>query len=364
MNNTTETEVKHKEINSKVWYLLILPVLLLSILVFAYFFMSEESIEQEQEFEEEVPIEVTTERKLEGEIYLTLSPLGGVDEPNLYRLDIASSELEPIFEEEEGIRNYMASFSSDLDNMVFVRSYEDDSSQILILDKQTQEITEVTSRSEFFLRNPSFSPDGEKILYWTYENEENPWGVGVQAEENSIYISTIDGTQEKIAQGVYPFFTPTGDSIIFIKNDGLYSFDLENKSEELMINLFTAESPISLPDRDLWGWGGLRAAYSQSDEALIITDYVNEKIHLFDVNSLSPFSYTEMISYDVNKPNWPTFAPLGGYFLIQEYELIQDSSNPILSFFLLEEGEPERVHTFRINNYEVGYIWAADWVVR
>lgn len=300
--------------------------------------------------------------KLEGEMYLTLSPLD-FDEPNLYRLELPSFNLEPIFEGSEH-RNSMASFSPDSENMVFVRGYDEDwTSQLLILQKDTQEIVELTSRLDTLLRNPEFSKDGDSVVYWAYEGDESPipWGLGYEAEENTIYLMPIDGDSQKIANGVYPIFIEE-NVIAFIKNDGLYSLNLDTMEETLMLELFEEGSFITMPDNRTWSWGGLRVDYSSQESMLSIADFVNEKIHFFEVESLNPFEYSEVHTLDGDRPHWPVFSPTGDYFVVLEFQK-RGTSYPFLSFFYLDETLPKRIDSFGLRDYDIGYISSPSWIV-
>ncbi len=352
-----ETEFENKKQKNLLLWIIAIPLAFLSVLLLYLLVFSEADSDVFKRDEKERP----KFHRLEGEIYLTLTPLGE-DSPDLYRLSMPSFTLEPVFEESE-YRNYMASFSSDLKNMVFARGYEDSTFQILLLDEETQEISEVTPRTEFFVRNPMFSPSGDKIVYWLYENEQNPWGVGVKAEENSIYISSLDGEREKVANGVYPFFAPEGEVIMFVKNDGLYSLDLKTGDEELMIKLFTSESIVTLPEFDALGWAALRVNYSFAENILAITDSVNKEVHVFELETLIPFEYSSVKTFDASKPNWPVFSPEGDYFFILEYQE-QSPGFPLLSFLYLDSEMPERIDSFTINNYDVVYMWSGDWIIR
>jgi Tol biopolymer transport system component len=357
-------EQKNNGVDPKVWLLLLLPLAMIIMFVLVYVSFSpkqEEKVEQEENLESQIEETPQTTSKLEGEVYLTLAP-PGIDTPDIYRLDLASSKLEPVFEEFENL-NYMPNFSSDLEKMIFVRAYDDDTSQILLLDEQTNEISEITSRSEFFLRNPIFSSDGEKIVYWKYENEQNPWGVGAQAEANSIYITTLDGEKEKVANGVYPFFVSDGGEIVFLKDDGLYNLNLDTGVETLMMALFLPESFIVLPEHDTLGWANLRINYSSEDNVLIITDSSQGQIHVFKVDSLVPFVYTDVQSIDAGNPNWPVFHPRGGYFLIKESQT-RGLAYSFINFYRLDNDMVEAIHSFDLRDYDLGYIWSADWIVR
>ncbi len=352
---------ENKSVNKfdkRLLYLLLLPILLLLFyLAFLYFTPSEQ--EEQEEIAQEERVDVI--HNLEGEVYLTLSPLE-TQRPNIYRLSLPFLTLEPLFEEPQYL-NYMAKPCPERENLLFVRAYEDNTSQILLLNKETEEITEVTSASEFFERNPVFSSDGEKITYWIYEGDGLSWGVGEDPEDNSIYVSSLSGEKEKVANGVFPLFTPDDENIIFIKNDGLYSLNLTNDSESKLMPLFTSESIVNLPDDDIWGWANLRVNYSEMEKMLIITDSANEKSHIFELESLIPFNYQKVHSIDTDTPNWPVFYSGGDYMLMQEFETVEPYF-PIISFWFLGGQEPERILTFSLEDYDIGYIWLTDWITK
>lgn len=351
-------EVKSKD-NKRVLILSSVFVLLCICLGLVYFlFLREDSV-----FEEKVSELEKTEGP-RGEIFLTLSPLGEEKPPNIYTLNLETMELDEYFNDSENA-NFMGSFSSDGNRMVFVRVYVDEveeklEGQILILNELTGEEIELTERFNYFPRNPKFSPDNAQIVYWMVEKED-----GENPEDSSIYILNLDGESEKITEGAFPLFSPDGKYLLVLKNDGLYTVDLVTKEEHFVLeytpDVLDEYYEIGEMEKELPNWLNFRMSYSYEKNLLMLTETISSDLFILEVASWSPFEYEILFDADFYTPNWPVFSPCGKYFAIQEFAS-EDSSSSHVGVFDLETLEREK--SFSLEIFERDYIWLTDWLIK
>ncbi len=379
LNNVQSKPKEDGKIDSRVWYLLLLPLLLFVFLVLLYFYLTEDAeekeereIENEQEYivqegkeafleQREEMSETFVESGLEGEIYLTLSPFNYEDEgfvvqPNIYRFDLATEELAPHpFFEGSYNHNYMASFSSDSEKMTFVKSYEGENHRVMVLNPSTEELRSLTPFLGFFPRNPRFSPDDEEVIYWGGGELQSPEG-------SSIYISSLDGEQREVANGAYPVYSPDGTSVIFLKNDGLYILDLKTKEEYLAIDLTDKEV---FPNLRLVGpdWYAFRFNISPEGDFLIVTHTLaSDSNRIFEVSSWDPFEYEDYAEPEFSQPIWPVFSPDARYLALEEYRFDGEQDSLRLSIYDVEN--MEIVGNTCLENYELDYVWVSDWIIK
>ncbi len=310
---------------------------------------------------------------LEGEIYLTLSPLE-TNKPNIYKLDLETMELEEYFKDSP-YRNYVGKFTSDFQKMMFVRLYADDMSQVLLLDESTQKISEITSKSEFFPRDPVFSPDNAHIAYWVYEGEENelPFGFGKKPENHKIYISDLEGNEQYVADGVFPLFGTNKEEIYFFKKEGIYKKNLENNEESLWFdfvmdrfNPFEEMIQAGEIRADVEIWMTMRFNFSKDRELFIISDTFDSIVYVCELNLSSAVACEEgplVPPFGPSSPNWPVFSPIGNYVVMQTVKYLEGAHQNQISIFSLL-GEIENLKDFDLSKYEQQNIWVSDWILR
>ena len=393
MNNQQEEIKKNKEsLTEKKWPLVVLSILILFTLVFLiyFYFNTKPDSEVDIVYRDDVTDQETS---LEGTIYLTLSP-GEENNPNIYTLDLSTGEFSPVFETlvESGAQlNYMSKFSSDLRQKVFYRwsvetlidqdkaaefgevdlteeMYEEllisheEYGNLFILDMETEELSELIPRSDLGIRNPHFSSDGQYVVYWTEE-------PGLQEEfsipeSHGIYISSLDGTQEEITQGAFPQFSPSGESLVFLGSEGLYTIDLESRERILILDTVfeDLEDPFVQPEEYAVPpvWSSIRFNYSPVNNLLVVTDTLSQRGRFYEIESWDPLNLDLVYDIELYSPNWPVFSPCGNYLVLQEYEPTQRRHSQVAIY---ELGSFERLKAFDLLGYNLEAIWITDWII-
>ncbi len=292
---------------------------------------------------------------LEGKIYLTLSPFDSGSErlqTHIYFFDLATSELKSFFEIDDSHYNdYMSSFSPDLSEMIFVQEYEEQKSKIMMWNVDSEELLGLTSLLDFFARNPRFCAKGENIVFWGGTDMSTP-------ENSSVYFVSLDGEKEELTRGAYPVCSPEGQYVLFLKNDGLYSFNLDTGEEKQAVDLTDEEL---FPGLNLsgMGWYGFRFNVSNNGELLAITNTLGGPSVLLGIDSWKPFEYELLKEFSFAQPLWPVFSPCNNYLAVQGFYTEGDYPTQ-LSIYDLDT--LERVGGFSIEGFDLDYIWISDWI--
>lgn len=127
----------------------------------------------------------------------------------------------------EGILAFEPAFSPDGNSILYVTWDDENLGQIMemnLASKQSQTIT----KKQGIYRTPRFSPDGKQIIYRKEAGNTNQGFV--HTKEPGIYLMTANGNDPKLitAQGENPFFAADGKSIFF--QTGGYLFGSLKKS--------------------------------------------------------------------------------------------------------------------------------------
>ncbi len=284
------------------------------------------------------------------ELYLTMVLDAEGKKGNIYRLDLDRFEMEPVFDEGD---NFGGSFSTDGQQMVFVRAYGD-SSQILIYKEETAEVTEITSKMDGFLRDPKFSPDGNNIVFWSVENDTPV-----------IYMSNLEGEVEKLTEGFRPLFSKDGKYLLFLQEQGLYTFNLKDSTQKWV---------FKFEDFEENSWDSLTLALSSKNNIIISNTSLLKK-YILEFDNLKNFVIEGALYLDSNflttPHSWAQYSPNGSSFVnIEEMSEVEEGQfKYMLVFYNKEDFSIGEVYEFEdyILNLEdsvVEEVWVTDWVIR
>ena len=114
----------------------------------------------------------------------------------------------------------------------------------------------------FFCANPSWSPDGTKILFdqGIPSIPEDPW------HRSKILMMDIQNkNQSSLDYGSFPSWSPDGKKIIYVKYAGIWEMDANggNKKNLLNIHSYSLEHPT-------WSLDGKKIAYSYNNGIYIM----------------------------------------------------------------------------------------------
>ncbi|MBL7045923.1 MAG: PD40 domain-containing protein [Parcubacteria group bacterium] len=288
-----------------------------------------------------------------GTMYLTLIPDNFTKPQGIYEFSTKSRGLEE-FVLDRKTPAHLRNVSFLGDKMVYILNVfdldglEEYYSQVYIADFEGRNRKQITN-SNSDKRNPVLSPDGSTIAFQsTLNGERNRDALeSARVERFAIFTTDLEGNERFIAQGVQPHFSPDGKSILFLKNKGLYLFNLESRRIERVWDMNEGLTYMGMKldlsdDRKLLAWSSANA-----NDLLVLS-----------IDSWSPFSAIIKSRYEVTG-FWPKFSPDGKYLAFQEVSDVEEINNQHLVVFKLSDGSKRTV--LELDDYYQEPLWVNDW---
>lgn len=219
--------------------------------------------------------------------------------------------------------NASPSFSPDGNQIMFLSARRDtnqdgklnalDNKGIYSVDINTQKETRIVS-DQWDNANPLFSPDGKKVVFLSRRHDTNQDGKINSLDNWGIYLTDIStGEETQIVSDAYqnkfPSFSPDGQKILYCswraRNSGIYLWDLNGETEEQLIsdeydNTFPSFSPRG--NRILYAsWRN----DTNGDGTIDLRD--NTSIYVLDLSRHQEW----MAISDRSSNLFPTFSPDG-----------------------------------------------------
>jgi len=180
--------------------------------------------------------------------------------------------------------------------------------QIVLLNKPrgTSEFKSVklTESKSYFKRDITLSGDDDILAFAALDKadpNDDPYSFG-PSSWSIFVVPDSDRKEQFVTNGKSPTFGPDRQ-ILFIKDDGIYMTDVNNKSE---IKIYDA-GENALIARDQLG-------ISLDNNLLALSQPLSQKLRIFSISSWSPFSMS--LLKEIDGPGLqPTFSPDGNYVM-------------------------------------------------
>jgi Tol biopolymer transport system component len=261
-------------------------------------------------------------RDLAGNIYLTLVPYPTTesDSSDLYTYDIKTQKLEKIFDTDllkytgkktpDGKK--VAYFGKEKSDVLNIFRLTDESLKLYLYDSETN--THVSTVDTFLLANKvgGWSPDSAHLVYTgqpqlvaTREEflQPNNWSVNVLDVDNSIGL---------IGEGTNPIWSPDGENILYLKNDGLYVYNVATAVSQKFYDLNQYhEAKINI-----------KFTISPNGKYLFLTSPDDNSAVLFSINSLNTLALTvvDQILTPNSYTSIPQFSPDSRYVVYHQVD--------------------------------------------
>lgn len=284
-------------------------------------------------------VEVTEEiPEPSGTILLDLAPLG---EQNYFQhhYDTKTGDLERV----RGL-GYSASDARDGRSLVAIDN-DGDARSVFVFDSKTDAHEPFTSGDTAIKMLPALSPDGTHVAYMVYPNDIKDVH---NTQAWSIFIAEKGNDPERIALGTDPHWSPDGKHLLFVGEDGLRLFDVE---EQVIINAWELADGQS--------YVGMKIDVSNDGEKLAWSNTENSEIVVARIVSWDPFiaKVQERIPTDAF---WPTFSPDGDWLAYQEVEWGTPNQSPRLMLYHIPTGES--MFATDLAEYDQERMFITDWV--
>lgn len=224
--------------------------------------------------------------------------------------------------------------------------------QVAILDRKTKNIEFTTNAANTIKATPRWAPNGEKIAFAEIPIEERER----MSEPDAWTIKTVNigsGEEEEITSGVQPHFSPDGNSLLILKNEGLHLIGIEDDTDERVWDV-----------NDGFAHNGMKIGLSNDKDMLAWSSANIETMLVFDIHSWEPFdaSIREQFS---TRAFWPVFSPDNQYLAFQEVDSSAEinegrrAGNPRLVVYDFESGEKQTI--VDLSDFYQQAMWINDW---
>lgn len=200
-----------------------------------------------------------------------------------------------------------------------------------------------------------WSPDEKQVAFMSTYSEAPTESSKEEAEKVSfsdinrwgIFVSDLLGEEEFIANAVHPFFSPDSKSVLALKREGLFLFNIES-GQGKKVHDFGVEVPISM-QMDL----------SDDGKRLVISDPIKRDITIYDVTSWDDFEMTEKKKIETRDSyvSWPKLHPTNEKYLITEE--IYENGEIHLDAYNLENDQKHQI--LDLSKYDHSRLWVNDW---
>lgn len=260
---------------------------------------------------------------LQGNFLLSLVPVQEKARFDIYSYSLGTDSWTRHFESSSPRNKYYLNFSPGLSNsrthIAFARKTDRDAPlQIFIAKLDGTELRRITNVPEPFKRNPVWSPNDNRIAYIAHNTKTSATDPNPEIPESwSVYITDLDGTVNKVAVGTNPIFSPDGQTLLVLQNDGLHAFDVSDPSKPQDNGLVFETSGGRASQT-------MKIGVSRDKSMLAWPSVATGETHVFRIDSWDPFLTTPHMSIRA-KAYWTVFSPDGRYLAQMEVQSVHDT---------------------------------------
>lgn len=250
---------------------------------------------------------------------------------------------------------FSPSFSDDEKMMVFSQNKKSEGvSQIYVASLDGTNSRQITRSSEVFKREPVISPDNKLIAYIVQRTDVKEVEGAELPESWTVFLTDFSGKAIKVSNGTNPLFSPDGEKLLVLKNDGIHLFDIRDTMEvkEIGLVLVTAGGRASQT---------MKLSLSRDRNMLAWSSPGKNNLMVYKITSWNTFSATPFKSIPI-KAYWSVFSPDGTHLGIQEIRLSPKTGNEYIVIVAYELKTSTLVDVVKLNKYANEYFWFGGWV--
>ncbi len=218
-----------------------------------------------------------------------------------------------------------------------------------ILDHTTGEVREISSNNMPFKREPVWSSDASTVAYVATQASTHEEDGHHTPERWEVYVVDISGEERFIARGYSPVFSPDGNTLLILRNDGLWAYDI------------SSSTPVG---RVVWGIKGeaddmMKINLSPDFKKLAWSNHHSQQVALFEIDDWDALALRsiEQISGSVV---WSVFSPDSTHLAMEVFDDVDGKpENPRIVLRDLSSGKEKLLQSLK--GYNVDYLWITDW---
>lgn len=286
---------------------------------------------------------------MKGAIYMNLAPPNSVIS-SPFKFDFETNSLSKVKLKPNSVV-LTQSFSIDGTTAVYSGILNTESSsvfQIYIKDVESGKNTRITKTKTVVKRHPEFSPDSSLIAYTTREERDADMLV---PENWNVYVIDREGNEKFTTSGSYPKWSPDGTQLLILRNDGLYTYDIQTGKSTLQWKIVNGVVTM-----------GMMYDVSQDGKLLAWTNPKAQRIFMAEILSWSPFSF-EIKTPVLTEAFWPVFSPDGNFLAFEEVDIDYnddlDPTNPRLVIYDIYNKYKQEI--VDLSDYNQMALFLSDW---
>ena len=358
---------KNKQHIAKYVYITIIFVLIIFILtILTGFcpFCSKETLQQKnnnivggiKDADRGVLVQKEKRFNLSGSLYLTLLPNDKSRVISVYSYNINSTKFKNLLLSK--YLNISSKISPDGKQIAFAR-YKNGVIQIFVTDIATGNSKKISENNIRYKREPIWSPNGNSIAYIAYNgkngnNSHNP-------ESWKVYVVGVGSNAENerfITNGYNPIFSPNGNSLLVLKNKGLFLYNLTKDAKPIKVWGVLGEKEFGA-----YIHSHMKLSLSNNGKMLAWSDHhrlPKGGLTLFTISSWKPFSMKikKQLSGGFI---FSVFSPNDKYLAVETYDEGQNSQliNGRVLVYNIDTFDFKNV--FNLGGFSVRLLWLTDW---
>ncbi len=279
-----------------------------------------------------------------GSIFLTLRPKDGSG-MGIYEFNIKENQLKPYYFSET-MPVFTGRFGdNESESKLFVSQGLPDG-WYQIMEVMNGAVKQLTESKIGMKRHPFWSNTHNALIYGG--KEEITPSLGAPGEF-SVFLKEEGKTEVKITTGAIPTLTPDGNSLVVLRDDGLYKVSILGTSSEKIWGMTQGTTSLNMH-------------FSISDLGKYIAwtspDY--KKISVMQVATWEPFKGNVRYVIDTHA-FWPVFSPDEKYLAFERVNWT-DPKNPIdPELVVMDLTSLEQKVVKKLDDYDQFYMFMNDW---
>lgn len=291
----------------------------------------------------------SSQPKLQGLIYLTLSPLGS-NSVDIYTYDPAHNVTAKLTQGPGW--SFMARAGGPQGIKAYFISNQDPVTGKIFATPQIEGITPTGSLTVFsntaaaIKRNPIYV---SALNTFIYEGQKTNL-ASTNPDDTSVYILTGESRGHYFTHGALAALAPN-NSIVVLRSDGLYLVPISTTTSNTGMLIWPSKTSTTLADQFAVSPLGNEIAWSFPGAGTI---------YLMKVQSWQPFVATPDKSIS-DTALWPVFSPDGSYLAAEEVDFVSSTNptNPRLVVFGIQTGSKQMLQDLR--SYDQVKMFVSDW---
>ena len=209
-------------------------------------------------------------------------------------------------------------------------------------------------------RHISYNPNKELLAYAALPGVQtdnlNSLLINSKLSDWEIRVIDLNSRKEQVVvNGIRPMWSPDGEQILYVREDGLYRYRFDVDSSEKVWDVADDGNGISVVSKFGLSPNGRFLAWTTPDLNLIT---------MFEIISWEPFVMDEIgrIQSEKSQYYWPVFSPDSRFYVVQAADWKGGEQPENARLEIRETKGREVLRTFSLEEYDFLRAFTNDWI--